>query len=61
MKAKKRLPMLDEKTKNRYETFPCVHNEEVKCRHPGKCQGCGWEPNVAQKRLERFLNRGKKG
>ena len=53
--------MAEEKNKNRYETFPCVHNEGVRCHKPGACKGCGWDPQVAQGRLDRFLNQFKKG
>ena len=33
----------------------CVFNEGVACFPAGDCKKCGWNPAVAQKRLERIL------
>lgn len=35
--------------------YSCEFNEGVSCFPVGDCQKCGWNPNVAQKRLERIL------
>ena len=29
----------------------CIYNEGVECNRP-KCRGCGWNPDVAKKRME---------
>lgn len=31
---------------------PCQGNEAVMCSDHSKCSGCGWNPEVAAKRLE---------
>ena len=33
----------------------CPHNEGVACT-TAKCERCGWDPTVAQKRLEALAN-----
>ncbi len=38
-------------------TFQCPHNPGVECNHK-TCGSCGWNPNVAQRRLDKFLSEG---
>ena len=33
------------------ERPPCLYNEGVVCTNP-KCSSCGWNPEVAKKRME---------
>lgn len=35
--------------------MPCLYNEGVQCMKP-KCDRCGWNPVVEQKRKERLQN-----
>lgn len=42
MKKKKRYP--------NPKPVPCPNNEGVACLKPNTCAGCGWNPEVAQKR-----------
>lgn len=34
------------------EVTQCPHNEEVLCQHTADCEKCGWNPDVAERRLE---------
>ena len=36
------------------ESFVCPHNLEVDCRNP-ECDRCGWNPEVAEARLEKIM------
>ena len=35
-------------------TFSCIHNQYVECQIHN-CGTCGWNPEVAQKRIEAFM------
>lgn len=38
-------------------TTTCPHNEGVPCSIIGRhCEKCGWNPEVAEARLEKFCN-----
>ena len=37
-----------------YEPFSCIHNDGVQCLEM-RCSSCGWNPKVAQRRLEQYL------
>ena len=30
----------------------CPHNEAVFCAHTADCENCGWNPDVAEARME---------
>lgn len=34
---------------------PCPNNEAVICPDRSKCSRCGWDPEVAEKRLEAVI------
>lgn len=36
--------------------FQCPHNREVHCSVK-KCAACGWNPEVAQRRMDKFLGK----
>lgn len=42
------------KKKEWHRTEPCLYNEGVTCRQPGKCKGCGWDPKEEAARNERL-------
>ena len=42
--------------KSRTNTFQCPHNHEVTCTVQ-KCRACGWNPDVAQRRMEKLMGR----
>lgn len=39
----------------------CKFNPSVGCRNKAECSGCGWNPAVAQRRLERIKAEGPAG
>ncbi len=41
---------MDEKISYR---FSCVHNIGVECYKKNKCDKCGWNPQIAEKRKEK--------
>ncbi len=40
----------------RYDDSPCPNNAGVECLHKDGCARCGWNPEVAQQRLQAFLS-----
>lgn len=33
---------------------PCEGNEGITCSDPEKCRSCGWNPEVAKARIDKF-------
>lgn len=33
--------------------YVCPYNQECRCEHP-KCGSCGWNPEVAERRLKKI-------
>ena len=44
------------RTKEARDNCHCPHNTEVICLDK-KCEACGWNPEVAQRRLDKILGR----
>lgn len=36
---------------------PCPNNDRVSCTDKTKCGKCGWNPEVAERRLREFLKK----
>ena len=49
------------KIHKRYKVSKCRHNKFVECADRAKCTACGWNPEVANDRLERIKHRLEKG
>ena len=40
-----------------FKVYVCPNNSEVECIHTEECSKCGWDYNVAQARLRRYLEK----
>ena len=47
--------MLNEEL-HKFEVHICPNNSGVDCLHPDECSRCGWNPEVAEKRLTQYIN-----
>lgn len=47
--------MNGEKMKRWRKSVKCPKNENVDCQDPSRCEGCGWNPEVAKMRMDAFL------
>ena len=45
----------------RYKVVECRHNGFVDCVNRSECKSCGWNPEVARDRLEKYRRKLEKG
>lgn len=43
---------MKKRRRERKKPVKCQHNQWIECLKPESCAKCGWNPEVAQRRLE---------
>lgn len=49
------------KTQKKYKVYRCKNNKFVDCAKRSECASCGWNPEVAHNRLEKFRQKMERG